>query len=141
MSLATSGGAARVWLCLPDTTTRADVGSATSCDVLDVCVSFCCCFCWYIVQRHASPFRVAPERRHKSHFRSSCNVTLHSTDARDAAGTHHVTMQSPLEAPGDADAFAHADVYTDRLLLYGRGTVPSRRLMFPPVAQPAASKL
>jgi hypothetical protein len=34
-------------------------------------------------------------------------------------------------------------MYTDRLLLYGRGTVPGRRLMFPPVAQPvpAASKL
>jgi hypothetical protein len=36
-------------------------------------------FAQYVVQRHVTPFRVAPERVHKSHFRLLCNVTLQST--------------------------------------------------------------
>jgi hypothetical protein len=35
-----------------------------------VVVYVVCCCALYIVQRHVTPFRVAPERIHKSHFRS-----------------------------------------------------------------------
>ena len=47
----------------------------------------------------------------------------------DAEGVHFVTMPSPLNAPKeDQRAHARVDVHDDRLVIHGRGIVPSRAL-------------
>ena len=47
----------------------------------------------------------------------------------DAEGVHFVTMPSPLNAPKeDQRAHARVDVHEDRLVIHGRGIVPSRAL-------------
>lgn len=52
--------------------------------------------------------------------------------ARDSAGIHHLTLASPLECNADISeaAFAHVEVFRDRLVLVGKGKVPSLELPF-----------
>ena len=45
-----------------------------------------------------------------------------------ASGTHHVTLQAVLEAPDDGSAYGFLDVYPDRLVLRGHGSLVSRTL-------------
>ena len=65
---------------------------------------------------------------------------------RDAGGTHHLTMPSPLNtAAGDRRAHACVEVYEDRIEVRGRGLVPSRTLALaaapplPRTAEPGAA--
>jgi 3',5'-cyclic AMP phosphodiesterase CpdA len=47
-------------------------------------------------------------------------------------GIHHLTIPAMLEAPDDANAYAIVEVFADRLVVRGVGTVPSRVLPLGP---------
>lgn len=49
-------------------------------------------------------------------------------------GTHHLTMPGLVEAPEDSNAYAVLEVYPDRLLLRGVGTVADRVMPLAPIA-------
>jgi hypothetical protein len=56
------------------------VAQSCTLDAISSCVSVYVSVCFvsskYVVQRHVSPVRVAPDRAHTSHFRSLCSVGL-----------------------------------------------------------------
>lgn len=49
-------------------------------------------------------------------------------------GTHHLTMPGLVEAPEDSNTYAVLEVYPDRLLLKGVGTVADRVMPLAPIA-------
>uniref|UniRef100_A0A8C5QZ90 Manganese-dependent ADP-ribose/CDP-alcohol diphosphatase n=1 Tax=Leptobrachium leishanense TaxID=445787 RepID=A0A8C5QZ90_9ANUR len=49
---------------------------------------------------------------------------------KDNYGIYHITMEGVIESPPTANAFATVSVYSDRLVLHGRGRVKSRILHY-----------
>jgi manganese-dependent ADP-ribose/CDP-alcohol diphosphatase len=54
----------------------------------------------------------------------------------DPRGIVHITFQAPLEAVGDSVAYAtvHVDLVEGKMIVDGKGSVPSRTCGFPPIA-------
>jgi manganese-dependent ADP-ribose/CDP-alcohol diphosphatase len=55
-------------------------------------------------------------------------------------GTHHLTMPGLVEAPEDSNTYAVLEVYPDRLVLKGVGTVADRVMPLAPAASEVASR-
>jgi hypothetical protein len=80
------------------------VRSATSFRIV-----FCCAL--YVVQRHVTPFRVAPERAHTCHFILLCNLTLKG----DTWFDKHKWGKAKRHAIGRSQTHLYSDTHT---LLY-----------------------
>jgi manganese-dependent ADP-ribose/CDP-alcohol diphosphatase len=87
--------------------------------------------------KNNSAFSIFAEKISSSHSFSERNVVAvfsghdHSGGyGVDEVGIHHVTLEAPLEAPEDVLSFATVEVYNNYLLVKGRGSVTSRKLVF-----------
>ncbi|KAJ1493495.1 hypothetical protein T484DRAFT_1768123 [Baffinella frigidus] len=58
------------------------------------------------------------------------NASPHKGYAQDENGVHHINVEAPIECPPDSTAFATFLVFSDQIIINGRGVVPSRTLPF-----------